>query len=80
METESKTKETNENPQAAPLSAVDSAEEREWVESLEEVLEAEGPEATRHLLGLLLHTAQRRGVALQFATSTPYVNTIAREQ
>jgi pyruvate dehydrogenase E1 component len=64
---------------SAALPVADQEEVREWVESLEEVLETEGPDAARHLLRQLLHAVHRRGMSLQFATNTPYVNTIPRE-
>jgi pyruvate dehydrogenase E1 component len=52
---------------------------REWVEALEELLLTEGAEAAQRLLRELLHTVHGRGISLQFATNTPYVNTIPRE-
>ncbi|MBI3933847.1 MAG: pyruvate dehydrogenase (acetyl-transferring), homodimeric type [Acidobacteria bacterium] len=57
----------------------DEQEIREWVEALEELLITEGADAAQHLLRELLHAVHRRGLSLQFATNTPYVNTIPRE-
>ncbi|MBI3894822.1 MAG: pyruvate dehydrogenase (acetyl-transferring), homodimeric type [Acidobacteria bacterium] len=59
---------------------MDEREVREWVESLEEVLETEGPEKAQYLLQRLLGVLHRRGVPLQFAANTPYINTIPRER
>ena len=55
-------------------------EVREWVESLEELLEREGPKKAQSLLRHLLDTVHRRGNSLQFAATTPYINTIPRER
>ena len=57
----------------------EEAEIREWVEALEELLLTEGADAAKRLLRELLHTVHRRGISLQFATNTPYVNTIPKE-
>src|SRR5713226_7166452 len=65
---------------AENLTDTDPGETREWVESLEEVLAREGPQRTQFLLRRLLDQAHRQGISLQFAASTPYVNTIPREQ
>ncbi len=51
-------------------------ENREWIESLEYVLQTEGRERARDLLCTLLQHASRRGVPANFPGSTPYVNTI----
>jgi pyruvate dehydrogenase E1 component len=64
---------------SADASKWDEEEVREWVEALEELLITEGAGAVQHLLRELLHTIHRRGMSLQFATNTPYVNTIPRE-
>ncbi|MBI4465028.1 MAG: pyruvate dehydrogenase (acetyl-transferring), homodimeric type, partial [Acidobacteria bacterium] len=69
-----------QNPvRADGLQQMEEKEVREWVESLEEVLETEGPGKTQYLLQRLLGVLHRRGVPLQFAANTPYVNTIPRE-
>src|ERR1051325_9234907 len=65
------------NSSAAPQQ--DEEEVREWVESLEELLITEGAGAAQHLLRELLSTVHRRGLSLQFATNTPYINTIPRD-
>ena len=58
----------------------DPAETAEWLESLQYVLEAKGPERVRFLLSALDDAASRQGVELPFAINTPYINTIAAEQ
>src|SRR5262245_19134088 len=62
------------------LADTDPEETKEWLESVEEVLAREGPERTQYILRQVLSRAHRHGVSLRFAASTPYVNTIPREQ
>ncbi|MGQ0722589.1 MAG: pyruvate dehydrogenase (acetyl-transferring), homodimeric type, partial [Candidatus Eiseniibacteriota bacterium] len=54
----------------------DPRESAEWVESLESVLAAAGPERAAFLMRRLLDHARRRNVALPALTRTPYYNTI----
>ena len=51
-------------------------ETREWLESLEEVLQRSGPQRVQELLDELDSYAQAKGVSLPFTANTPYVNTI----
>jgi len=55
---------------------IDSAETQEWLESMESVLENEGPERAHHLLEALIERARRGGTHLPFDAKTAYVNTI----
>jgi pyruvate dehydrogenase E1 component len=55
-------------------------EDREWLESLDYVLESQGPDRVRRLLSRLHLRAQRRGVRFHFSANTPYINTIARRE
>jgi pyruvate dehydrogenase E1 component len=55
-------------------------EDREWRESLQYVLQTEGPERVRQLLRALQDQAQRDGVVDPQPLHTPYINTISREQ
>jgi pyruvate dehydrogenase E1 component len=55
-------------------------ENREWIASLEYVLENQGPERVRALLRMLQTRAQEHGVAFPFAANTPYINTITVER
>jgi pyruvate dehydrogenase E1 component len=59
---------------------VDPQETAEWLESLDTVLEQEGPERARYLLMRLHERAQAKGLALPFSANTPYVNTIPRDR
>jgi pyruvate dehydrogenase E1 component len=58
----------------------DPQETREWIESLEGVVEASGPERARYLLRRLLGSARRYGAAPVGSVTTDYVNTITVEQ
>ncbi|MEX0714531.1 MAG: pyruvate dehydrogenase (acetyl-transferring), homodimeric type [Pirellulales bacterium] len=58
----------------------DPAETAEWLESLEYVLEAKGPDRVKYLLAMLDKTAFRHGVEPPFAINTPYINTIPVDQ
>src|SRR5258705_637190 len=58
------------DPDADPL------ETREWIEALDALISAEGPERARFLLRRLLQHARRRRVPLPQVLATPYVNSI----
>src|ERR687896_792168 len=58
---------------AAELEALET---REWLESLDYVLQSGGPVRVGRLLALLADHARRSGVKLQFTANTPYINTI----
>ena len=55
---------------------LDPQETREWVESLESVLEREGPARAHFLLEKLIDKARRSGAYLPYTANTAYVNTI----
>ena len=55
-------------------------ETREWLESLDYVLDAEGPERVTELLDQLNGHAQQAGAATPTTSNTPYVNTIPPHQ
>jgi pyruvate dehydrogenase E1 component len=58
------------DPDADPL------ETREWIDSLDALIETEGPERATFLLRRLLQHARARRVPLPQVLATPYVNTI----
>jgi pyruvate dehydrogenase E1 component len=58
----------------------DPAETTEWLDSLDAVLAAEGPERARFLMYKLLKRARQLQVGLPPLTQTRYVNTISPEQ
>jgi len=59
-----------------PKIDIDSLETQEWLESMESVLENEGPERAHFLLEKLIDSARRSGTHLPFEAKTAYVNTI----
>ena len=61
-------------------SGLDETEVREWLESLEYVLQSGGPEKVRELLHNLDTYAHESGVDLPFTANTPHINTIPKEQ
>ena len=58
----------------------EGAETKEWLESLDYVLQSSGPERVRRLLHQLQEHVRQAGVSLPFAANTPYVNTIPPHQ
>ncbi|MGE5714823.1 MAG: alpha-ketoglutarate dehydrogenase [Betaproteobacteria bacterium] len=68
------------NPSAAwrlPEDDGDPHETREWLEALDALIAAEGPERATFLLKQLLQHARRRRVPLPQVLNTPYLNTIS---
>ncbi len=55
---------------------LDPQETQEWIESLESVLEREGPERAHFLLEKLIDKARRSGAYLPYTANTAYLNTI----
>ena len=62
------------------LPDIDPTETREWLESLNTVIDVHGKPRARFLLSQLLGRANARQVGFPATVSTPYVNTIPREQ
>jgi pyruvate dehydrogenase E1 component len=58
----------------------DPADTSAWIESLDTVLQSEGPERARYLLGRLIEHGFTHGITLPFTANTPYINTIPAEQ
>src|SRR5947207_14195594 len=58
------------------LQDIDPLETREWVDSLEAVLEIEGPERAHFILEQLVDKASRSGAYLPYRAQTAYINTI----
>ena len=55
---------------------IDPQETREWLESLQAVVEREGPERAHFLLETLMDSARRAGTNLPYSAATAYLNTI----
>jgi pyruvate dehydrogenase E1 component len=64
---------------ASSRADLDPAETREWVEAVDAVIAADGPERAQQLLSRAVGQAHRRGAAIETSGPTPYVNTIELE-
>ena len=58
------------------LEKIREIENREWIESLDYIIEKEGPERARELLMLLQTRSQLKGIDFTYQGNTPYINTI----
>ena len=61
------------------ITELEVIETREWLESLDYVLQRGGPEQVRRLLRELEIHAYEAGVRMPFSANTPYINTIPAE-
>ena len=61
-------------------SEIEAIEQREWLESLDYVIQQGDKGRVQRLLGALRQRAQVSGLALPFTAGTPYVNTIRSEE
>src|SRR5882672_2889121 len=59
---------------------LDSVETREWLDSLDYVLQSGGPAKVARLLRELTIHAKQNGVKLPFTANTPYINTISADE
>ncbi len=57
----------------------DTLETSEWIDALQGVIQAAGPERARYLLSRLSATAQQAGIRWRDSRNTPYANTIRVE-
>jgi pyruvate dehydrogenase E1 component len=62
------------------LAELAALETKEWLNSLDYVLQTGGPERVRQLLHDLQVHAQQAGVVLPFSANTPYINTIPADK
>jgi pyruvate dehydrogenase E1 component len=51
-------------------------ENRDWLQSLDDVFKSEGPDRVRGILEQLHARAQKYGIDLRYSRTTPYINTI----
>jgi pyruvate dehydrogenase E1 component len=56
---------------------IDPTETREWLESIDGVLQQHGPQRAHYLLNQVIDFARRSGAYLPYSPNTAYVNTIA---
>src|ERR1700676_5498069 len=66
--------------QQSPFEDIDPVETQEWLESIDSVLRAQGPERAHFLLEKLVDFTRRSGTYLPFKPNTAYLNTISRAQ
>jgi pyruvate dehydrogenase E1 component len=59
---------------------LDATETREWLDSLDYVLQSGGPAKVARLLRELTIHARQNGVKLPFTANTPYINTISADE
>jgi len=59
---------------------LDATETREWLDSLDYVLQSGGPAKVARLLRELTIHARQNGVKLPFSANTPYINTIRADE
>jgi pyruvate dehydrogenase E1 component len=59
---------------------LDPIETQEWLESLDGVLEVEGPERAHFLLEQVIEGARKKGAPVPFSANTAYLNTIPVEK
>jgi len=64
----------------SPRADIDPGETREWLESIDSVLKAHGPERAHFLLECLIDYTRRSGAYLPFKPNTAYLNTISTGQ
>lgn len=62
------------------LPDIDPSETREWLDSLDAVVDSHGKTRARYLLSRLMERANETQVSFPATVSTPYVNTIPREE
>ncbi len=58
------------------LLKIHEIENKEWIESLDYIIENEGPERAREILLLLQTRSHVQGIAFTYQGNTPYLNTI----
>lgn len=61
-------------------SELDAQETREWLDSLDYVLQSGGPVKVARLLRELTIHARQNGIKLPFTANTPYINTISADE
>jgi len=64
----------------AAANDADAQETREWLDALQAVIAAEGPDRAHYLLERLIDEARQAGIDHPFSAHTAYVNTIPTDQ
>jgi pyruvate dehydrogenase E1 component len=71
---------TPEGAREEPATDPDPQETGEWLESIDAVIDHDGPVRARQLLELTAEHARRSGAHVDFTGPTPYINTIPPEE
>ncbi len=58
------------------LAKIHEVENQEWIDSLDYIIEKEGPERAKEILILLQTRSQLKGIDFTYQGNTPYINTI----
>jgi pyruvate dehydrogenase E1 component len=66
--------------QQSPFEDIDPTETQEWLESIDSVMRARGPQRAHFLLEKLVDFTRRSGAYLPFKPNTAYLNTISKAQ
>ena len=59
---------------------LDDIEIKEWLSSLDYVLQSQSPSRVQYLLQQLKIRAQQAGIQVPFGVNTPYINTISSDK
>ena len=59
---------------------LDPVETQEWLDSLDGVLEVEGPDRAHFLINQVIEEARKRGAPVPFSANTAYLNTIPADK
>jgi len=66
--------------QHSPFEDIDPIETQEWLESIDAILKAQGPERAHFILEKLVDFTRRSGTYLPFKPNTAYLNSISKNQ
>ena len=66
--------------QQSPFEDIDPIETQEWLESIDSVLRAQGPQRAHFILEKLVDFTRRSGTYLPFKPNTAYLNSISKNQ
>ena len=63
-----------------PTKDIDPQETKEWLDSVDEVLQDGGEKRLKFLLKKAIKHAEVQGARMEFSTVTPYINTIQKQE
>ena len=63
-----------------PTKDIDPQETKEWLDSVDEVLQDGGEKRLKFLLNKAIKHAEGQGARMEFSTVTPYINTIQKQE